>query len=227
VRGQAGPADLIAFDPKARESGLDWPSVALSMIGRKRMANLRMAVTDVVHQGIPGDLVETGVWRGGACIFMRGILHILGDADRTVWVCDSFEGLPLPDRAYPADTGLDLKKYGQLAISIEEVKANFARYGFLDDQVKFLKGWFKDTLATAPIGKVAVLRLDGDLYQSTIEALEALYHRVSPGGYVIVDDYHVFQACRQAVHDHLGRAEKGKVDMHEIDGVGVYFRKPD
>lgn len=222
--GQA--QESIAFDPRARDVGQDWPLTAMSMIGRKRMRNIRELVTDVVRNGVPGDLVETGVWRGGACIFMRGILRALGDGTRNVWVCDSFEGLPLPDPAYPADAGLDLQQYGQLAVSQEAVADNFRRFGLLDDRVRFLKGWFKDTLPKAPIRQVAMLRLDGDLYESTMDALSALYARVSPGGYVIVDDYHVFKACSQAVHDHLARAEPGGVTIHEIDGTGVYFRKP-
>lgn len=219
------PLPSIAYDPEARDKGLDWPLTALSMIGRKRMDNLRVLTREAVESGIPGDLVETGVWRGGACIYMRGILHILGDRDRKIWVCDSFEGLPLPDPKYPADDGLDLKQYGQLAISQEEVEANFARFGWLDDQVRFLKGWFKDTLHSAPIDRIAVLRLDGDLYESTMDALSGLYERVSPGGFVIIDDYHAFEACRDAVHDYLGRIGGALPEIHEIDGTGTWFRK--
>jgi hypothetical protein len=196
------------------------------MIGRQRMQNIRDLVIDCIRRGVPGDLVETGVWRGGSCIFMRGILRAMGDSSRTVWVCDSFEGLPLPDPAFPADDGLDLQQYGQLAISQEEVEDAFRRFGVLDDRVRFLKGWFKDTLATAPMSSIAVLRLDGDLYQSTIEALTALYPKVSSGGYVIVDDYHAFDACRLAVHDYLTAHEPNTISIHEIDGTGVFFQKP-
>ncbi len=225
-RGDAGPARTKAFDADARDRGRDWPLTALSMIGRQRMDNIRDLVLDCLRRGVPGDLVETGVWRGGACIFMRGILHIKADRTRTVWVCDSFEGLPLPDPAYPADRGLDLQQFGQLAVSQEDVAENFGRFGLLDDQVRFLKGWFKDTLPTAPIESIAVLRLDGDLYQSTRDALSALYHRVTPGGYVIVDDYHDIKACRRAVSDHLAEAEPDGVTLREIDGTGVYWQKP-
>ena len=226
ARDAEGPLPSIDLDPAARDHGLDWPLTALSMIGRKRMDNLRALTCEAVRNGIPGDLVETGVWRGGACIYMRGILHILGDRDRKVWVCDSFEGLPPPDPKYPADNGLDLTQYGQLAISQEEVEASFARFGLLDDQVRFLKGWFKDTLHSAPIDRIAVLRMDGDLYESTMDALTGLYHRVSPGGFVIIDDYHAFEACRQAVHDFLGQNGGPAPEIHEIDGTGTWFRTP-
>lgn len=225
-KGTGAALETVDFDPDARDKGLDWPLTAFSMIGRQRMLNLRSLVTDVVERGVPGDLVETGVWRGGACIFMKGILRAMGDRGRTVWVCDSFEGLPLPDPAYPADDGIDLQQYGQLAVTQEDVAENFRRFGLLDDRVRFLKGWFKDTLPTAPIDRIAVLRLDGDLYQSTMDALSALYPKVSPGGYVIVDDYHAFEACSRAVHDYLAEAEPTDLAMNEIDGVGVWFQKP-
>ncbi len=101
---------------------------------------------------------------------------------------------------------------------------NFRRYGLLDDQVRFLKGWFRDTLPDAPIERLAVLRLDGDLYESTIQALECLYDRLSAGGYVIVDDYGNVAGCRQAVHDF--RAQRGINDpIRPIDWAGVYWRR--
>ena len=87
-----------------------------------------------------------------------------------------------------------------IAVSLDEVKANFSRYGMLDQPVHFLKGWFKDTLPTAPIERLAILRLDGDMYSSTFDALKHLYPKLSRGGFVIVDDYHI-DACRKAVTD--------------------------
>ncbi|MEZ5762243.1 MAG: TylF/MycF family methyltransferase [Paracoccaceae bacterium] len=222
-----GKASALSFDQKRRGKGLDWPSVAHSMIGKARMNNLRDLTIDVVSKGVPGDLIETGVWRGGACILMRGILKALGDESRTVWVADSFEGLPPPDKSkYAADAGDTHYKMDFLAISLEEVQENFRRYGLLDSQVRFLKGWFRDTLPTAPIERLAILRLDGDMYESTMDGLVALYHKVSPGGYVIVDDYHAVAACKSAVHDFLDRQGAGSaVTMNEIDGTGVYWRR--
>lgn len=217
-----------AFDPDKRAAGRDWPSMAHSMIGRARMANLRMACCDVIEKGVPGDFIETGVWRGGACIMMRGILRAYGDTTRRVWVADSFEGLPKPDAAkYAADRKDRHHTVEVLAVSLEQVQDNFRRYGLLDDQVRFLKGWFRDTLPTAPIERLAVLRLDGDMYESTMDGFVNLYHKVSPGGYVIVDDYHAVPACKTAVHDFLaGLGPKGAVQIHEIDGTGVYWQVP-
>ena len=216
-----------AFDSARRESGRDWPSIAHSMIGRKRMDNLIFAVTEALKNKIPGDFIETGVWRGGACIMMRGLLGAYGDTSRTVWVADSFEGLPPPDaEKYAADRGDVHHTKAPLAVGLEAVQSNFRRYGLLDDQVKFLKGWFKDTLPTAPISALAVLRLDGDMYESTMDGFKALYHKVSPGGYVIVDDYHVVKACRKAVHDFMEADYPDDLKgLQEIDGVGVFWQR--
>jgi O-methyltransferase len=110
-----------------------------------------------------------------------------------------------------------------LACSQEQVEENFRRYRLLDGQVRFLKGWFKDTLPNAPVGRLAILRLDGDMYESTIQALDALYDKLSPGGFVIVDDYHL-QPCAQAIHDF--REARGIGDeIRDIDGMGAYWRR--
>ena len=213
------------FDPSLREFGRDWPKRAHTMIGAARLRNLRDLVATAISEGVPGDLIETGVWRGGACILMRATLAAFGDLGRRVFVADSFEGLPAPDaQAYPADLGDKHHTIEELSISLDEVKANFAKYGLLDNRVVFLKGWFKDTLRAAPIERLAVLRLDGDMYESTTDALTALYDKVSPGGFVIIDDYGCIEACRRAVHDF--HDARGIVDpIFDIDGWGVYWRK--
>ena len=173
------------------------------MIGLERLDHLQWCVENVLGDAIPGDLIETGVWRGGACILMRGILKAHGITDRLVWVADSFAGLPAPDTArYPIDAGINLHESPHLAVSMDQVRENFARYDLMDDQVRFLQGWFRDTLPRAPIERLAVMRLDGDLYESTMDALTALYPRLSVGGFVILDDYQLIPACRQAVVDY-------------------------
>ena len=220
-----GQASKVApFDAQRRVLGADWPVLALSMIGVARMDNVRSCIESVLKDRVPGDLIETGVWRGGAAIFMRGVLKAYGIADRVVWAADSFEGLPAPDtEKFPQDQGLNLEQYKELAVSIEQVRANFERYGLLDEQVKFLKGWFRDTLPTAPLGPLAVMRLDGDLYESTQDALNNLYPKLSIGGYVIIDDYQV-PACRSAVQDF--RTASGISDaIVPIDWAGVCWRR--
>jgi hypothetical protein len=218
--------DLVPYAKQIRENGSDWPSIAHTMVGLKRLKNLQFCVEDVIKNNIPGDLIETGVWRGGCTIFMRAILKAYQIKDRKVWVADSFEGVPIPNtEKYPADTGLDISKnvYPCLAIGLQTVQENFRRYDLLDDQVKFLKGWFKDTLPTAPIEKIAVLRLDGDLYESTMDSLTNLYSKLSIGGYIIIDDYSI-PACRLAVT--IFRQQNNiYAKIIDIDGAGVYWKR--
>ena len=214
------------YDPELRANGRDWPARADSMIGLKRMDNIQECIEAVIRDGVPGDLIETGVWRGGATIFMRGVLKAYGDTTRRVWCADSFEGLPAPDPdRYPADAGDTFYKQTGLAVGVEQVKHNFRRYGLLDDQVEFLVGWFKDTLPSAPIEQLSVMRLDGDLYESTWQAIEALYPKLSPGGFCIVDDYGDLVAqCQRAIHDY--RDQHGITEeIIDIDGFGAYWRK--
>jgi GT2 family glycosyltransferase len=180
-----------------------WYHSALTMIGPKRMDTLKRLAEQVLANNVPGDFCETGVWRGGACIFMRGILKARGITDRKVWVCDSFEGVPSPDpEHYPSDAGNKLYDFPILAISLEKVRANFEKMGLLDDQVVFIQGWFRDTMPTLPAERLALLRLDGDLYESTLQVLDALYPKLSPGGAIIIDDYGDLACCRQAVDDY-------------------------
>jgi len=214
-----------AFDEETRLLGRDWPSRAYTMIGAVRMRNLRDLLEVAIADRIPGDFIETGVWRGGACIYARAIFQAYDIKDRIVWVADSFQGLPPPDaETFPADAGDPHHMFPELAVSADTVQRNFARFGLLDEQVTFLEGWFKDTLPGAPIERLAVLRLDADMYESTIEALEALYPKMSPNGFVIVDDY-ILPACRQAVDD-FRKASGITASLEEVDGAAVYWRVP-
>ena len=195
-----------------------------TMVGRKRLDNIEFCLDVIRQDNIPGDLAETGVWRGGASIFMRGYLAAWEMMDRVVWVADSFEGLPVP--SMPQDEGYDFSamRVPILAIPMEEVQENFRRYNLLDNQVQFLKGWFCDTLSIAPIEQLAVLRLDGDLYESTMDGINALYHKVSPGGFIIVDDYGDFEPCRRAITEF--RETHSITDpIESIDWAGAFWRK--
>lgn len=187
------------------------------------MRNLRYACETVLLDGVAGDFIETGVWRGGACILIKGVLEAYGDDARSVFVADSFAGLPRPDADnFPADAGDNFHSFAELQISRTDVEDNFRRFGLLDERVIFLEGWFKDTLPNAPIDQLAVLRLDGDMYESTIQALDALYHKVSYGGFVIVDDYFL-TPCAKAVNDF--REHHGiTAPILPIDGWGTYWR---
>jgi O-methyltransferase len=215
----------LARQREIRMVGGDWPEDGETMVGMLRLDCVQHCVETALADQVPGDMLEAGVWRGGTTILMKGILEAHGEKDRRIWVADSFEGLPPPDEVnFPQDVSIDLSGTPELAVSLEQVQANFARYDLLDDNVRFLKGWFKDTLATAPVHTLAVLRLDGDYYESTIQILEALYHKVSPGGFVIVDDYGTLEQCRRAVTD-FREANGIDDEIVTVDWTGVYWRR--
>jgi hypothetical protein len=205
---------------------------AVSMLPRGRLDHLQMCVENVIRGDVPGDLMEAGVWRGGATILMRAILSAHGVKDRSVWVADSFQGLPEPDairfpKEAKARSGPVMRDgFQNFAVELDVVKANFARYGMLDEQVRFLPGWFKDTFPTAPVERLAVLRLDGDFYESTRDSLIHLYDKLSVGGYLIVDDYgeDEWTDCRAAVDEF--RDERGITDpLISVDRCCWYWRR--
>jgi len=208
-----------------RLTGKIWPEKAHTMIGLKRLNNIQFCVEEVIKNDIKGDMIETGVWRGGAVIFMRMLLKYYNIRDKIVYVADSFEGLPKPDYVkYPKDADDKHHTFDFLRVNLEEVQNNFKAYGLLDNQVKFLKGWFKDTTKNPPFKQLSILRLDGDMYSSTWEVLENLYNKLAVGGYLIVDDYGAIFNCREAVNDF--RARYGiKELIKKIDWTGIYWKK--
>lgn len=210
------PNHIGNWDPESRVNGLDWPSTAVTMIGLKRLGNLQECIESVLADGVPGDLIETGVWRGGACIFMRAVLAEHGVTDRVVWAADSFQGMPGNRDPHENWT------FPELAVPLAQVQANFRAYGMLDGQVRFLPGWFDETLP-GPVGTLAVLRLDGDYYSSTMDVLTALYPRLSPGGYLIIDDW-VLPRCQAAVTEY--RTAHGITEpVQWIDTMSVFWRR--
>lgn len=217
-------ASQNAFNKEARENGEDWPVLAHTMVGLKRLDNIQELLEKVIADDIPGDFIETGVWRGGACIFANAIMKAY-DQDRQVWVCDSFQGLPQPKGdQYPSDRGDTHWTAPYLSVSLEQVQTNFEGYNLLDGNLVFVKGWFSDTLPLIPEDtRFSVLRLDGDMYESTIVALENLYPKLSVGGYLIVDDYGL-PNCRQALNDY--REFHGITDEYvKIDNSSAYWTK--
>ncbi|MCC7530719.1 MAG: class I SAM-dependent methyltransferase [Candidatus Melainabacteria bacterium] len=205
---------------------------AITMLPMARIENLRNCIINTIERSVPGDLIETGVWRGGATIFMRAILKAYEVSDKIVWVADSFEGLPEPDAElnpieHKAYSGPVMTKvYKHFAVGLEEVKRNFAAYGLLDDQVRFLKGWFKDTLPNAPIKSLSVIRLDGDFYESTLDSLNNLYPKLSRGGYVIIDDYgeESWTECKRAVEEFRSK-HAVKDELFKVDSNCYYWQR--
>jgi len=208
-----------------RRGAFAWPARAHSMIGQARLRHLRGLVERTIHEDIPGDYIETGVWRGGASILMRGVLAAHGIRDRRVFCADSFEGLPRPDAArFPADRRDRLHAFAELAVSEETVRRNFAAYDLLDDQVVFLKGLFKDTLPGIRANRFALIRLDGDMYESTLDALTNLYDSVSERGFIVIDDYGALMNCKRAVHDFIDQ-RRLSVQIQPVDHSCVWWTK--
>ncbi len=212
-----------------RARGGDWPFSGLTMVGLKRLDDLQACLESVVTDGVEGDVIEAGAWRGGASILARATLDSLGADERSVWVADSFEGLPAPDQGrFPEDHELDLSGVEFLAVPAQEVWDYFARFG-VDEGVTLVEGFFDESLPTLRGRRWSVVRLDGDTYEATWVGLESLYPGLSPGGYLIVDDYGLIKECRAAVDD-FRRENDITEPIEAIDWNGIRWRresKPD
>jgi Macrocin-O-methyltransferase (TylF) len=207
-----------------RAVGGDWPFSGLTMVGLSRLDDLQACVEAVVADGVEGDVIEAGTWRGGASILARAALDSLGADDRTVWVADSFQGLPPPDtEAFPEDRELDLSRVEFLAVPPEEVRSYFARFG-CEQGVELVEGFFDETLPRLRGRRWAVVRLDGDSYEATWVGLESLYPGLSAGGYLIVDDYVLIEECRRAVDEY--RSQNGITEpIEQIDWNSIQWRR--
>ena len=208
------------FKAEERERGRDWPLFGYTMVGHLRLENIKKCIIDISRNNIEGDVLEAGAWRGGASMYARAVLNAFGLSNKTLWVADSFEGMPKPKN--PKD-GWDLSDNNYLSVSLNQVRKNFTRFNLLNENVKFLKGWFNETLPHAPIEKLCLLRLDGDMYHSTMDTLNSMYAKVSSGGYVIVDDYNSWPACKRAIQE-FRTNHKINNDMIVVDDTCVYWQ---
>ena len=215
--GSISSRRLSGEDVRLRAAGMDWPMQGLTMVGLNRLDDLQACVEAVVGDDVPGDLIEAGAWRGGASILMRATLDSLGARDREVWVADSFQGFPAAD-----DQG-HLNATDFLAVPVETVRENFARLG-LDEGVRFVPGFFEETMPGLTGRTWSLLRLDADTYEATWLALSALYPGLAAGGYVVVDDYHVMPECGRAVDDF--RARYGiEEPLEQVDWTCMRWRR--
>jgi O-methyltransferase len=232
-----GGLDLVMSPPPhlaARIEGHELSLQAANTVEKRQLNNLEDCIANALSERVPGDLIEVGACRSGAATLMRGVLKAYGDRDRVVWLANdttsarfagSFRGLPKPHAVrYPMDAVDRHGQVGHFVPSIDDVKAELASYDLLDHKTRFLVGSFRDTLLKAPIEGLSVLRLAGGVYESTIVALEALYPKVSPGGYVIVDACGLTDGCRSAVDDY--RRSRGIAEeLRWIDWVGAFWRQ--
>lgn len=198
---------------------------ALSMCGDKTIHQLREALQTLEQEDIAGDYIEAGVWRGGLPIIMRAFLQQAGNTQRKVYLADSFQGLPtdVSDVRDKAANAL-LEPMAQLAVNRTQVEQAFEFFGLNDEQVEFVEGWFDQTLPAMEPTPLALVRLDGDYYESTRDAINALYPRLSVGGYLIIDDYNLPLGCKKAIKEY--RREHGITDkIIKINKQAVYWRK--
>lgn len=215
----------IPVDAHKRLNGYDWPANAKTMIGLNRLNHIESMMRDLLSNHIPGDIVETGVWRGGVIILMQALLEENKTKDRKIWAFDSFEGLPIPNTSkYPADKESSLHKIKLLKASLEDVQKNIKDYNLQIENIVFCKGWFKDTLAKNSIEKIALLHIDSDLYESTYLSLSHLYPKLSEGAYIIIDDYNAFPFCKEAV-DLYRKENKINAPIENIDKEAIFWKK--
>ena len=177
----------------------EW-GVPHTLLRMPQLESLEYALFHVIKNRVPGDFFEAGVYRGGAVIFMRAVLEVCGDTNRTVWAADTFAGIPRPSKYAHVEDEVTQWEDRWVA-GLDEVKARIKRYGLLDDRIRFLEGAFLETLPGAGLGDLAVVRLDADAYESTRDAIEILYPKIPEGGFLIIDDWHL-EACRRAVMEY-------------------------
>ena len=196
-----------------------------SLVGRRGLLNTYDLCVRIENNSIEGCFVECGVARGG-CSALMAMVAAANKGGRKSWLFDSFEGLPQPTGKDPKDCGL---VQGSCRGMYEEVDwLLFSKLRLDRNNVSLVKGWFQDTLPEYKdrMGAVALLRLDGDWYESTKCCLENLYDNVVPGGYVIIDDYGALTGCKEAVDDFLNERNIN-VELIDVDHIRFYFLKPD
>jgi O-methyltransferase len=221
IDGSLASRELSGEERRLRSAGLDWPLHGLTMVGLNRLDDLQACVESVVREGVDGDLIEAGAWRGGASILMRATLDSLGATDRTVHVADSFQGFPAAD-----ELG-DLNTIDFLSVPAAEVRDSFTRFG-LEDGVSIVPGFFDETLPALGGHRWALVRLDADTYDATRAALEALYPGLAVGGHLIVDDYGVMERdeCRRAVDEFRERHGISE-PLEQVDWTCVRWQRTD
>jgi len=192
------------------------------------LLHLRSLIEQIGRDGLQGDLVECGAWRGGSSAFLYKRARDLG-IDPEIYIYDSFEGFPAP-AAERIDgrkaQGINQGKFDWIKADREDVVAIFKQLGLYSEKVHIVKGWFCDTTPQSPVRKIVLLHCDGDLYQSTKDTLDSFYAKVVSGGYIVSNDYgDVWIGAKKAV-DECVAANCPGVIIHKIPGGGAYFRKP-
>lgn len=230
MEGEAEALPRRPYHEETRWSGNDWCEFCYTMAGGARVQNVRDVVSSTIIEDVPGDFLEAGTWRGGCSIMARVVQHVLGEAEsRRTYLCDSFSGLP------PSSQEKDSNRWNGmhfLEVSQSEVEDNVRRFVPLDDNLRFVKGYFAESLPRVRAElqrdgrQLAVLRGDGDMYESYLDILFNLYEFVPVGGYFICDDAPSIQEAQQAIDDF--RSLHGIAEpIQRVAGsvAGVFWRK--
>jgi hypothetical protein len=206
-----------------------------TMTSIERRYALWQAIHHVAGQGVEGAFVECGVWRGGSTMLAALALRKLGDETRQLWLYDTFEGMSEPtEHDVEAATGKPAAEHPDLVgrviesnvfayAGLDEVKFNLSHTGYPDQQIHYIQGMVEDTLPQFAPDRIAVLRLDTDWYESTRHELEHLWHRLQPGGVLVIDDYGHWAGARKAVDEFFaGRPDAPLLSRIDYTGrIGV------
>lgn len=229
-QGEAAAMRRMPFNEDVRWQGADWCESCFTMAGGARIQNVRNLVSSTITESVPGDFLEAGTWRGGSSIMARAVQHVFGeDAKRRTYVCDSFSGLPRSSQGKDNDLWSQMHF---LEVSQTEVEENLKRFVKLDDNVHFIKGYFSESLPKVRADiqkdgrKLAVLRGDGDMYESYMDILYNLYEFVPIGGYFICDDCPRIEVAQQAI-DEFRKLHDIQEPIQKVEGssMGSFWRK--
>ena len=199
-----------------------------------RVYALVRAVEYVVARGVPGAIVECGVWRGGSMMAAALTLLRLGVTDRALYLYDTFSGMPPPSEVDTTRSGVraadllaqeDEDSHIWAIASLPDVRAALLSVGYPEQQIHFVEGLVEETLPAEAPEEIALLRLDTDWYRSTKHELEQLYPRLAPGGVLILDDYGHWQGARRAVDGYFGE-NRITLLLNRVDGTARICVKP-
>jgi len=207
-----------------------------TMTSAERIVSLVRATAHVAMAAIPGDFVECGVWKGGSMMAVALTLLRLNDSGRTLYLFDTFQGMPAAgkaDRDYAGRSADENRRTSRWATSeswclagLEEVQKNMESTNYAADRIRYIPGRVEATIPARAPEKIAFLRLDTDWYESTRHELEHLYPRLVPGGVLILDDYGYWQGVRQATDEYFATLKRPPL-LCRIDACASMAVKPE
>jgi Macrocin-O-methyltransferase (TylF) len=196
-----------------------------TLVGPERIHNLFVLAQRIEAERIPGDVLECGVCNGGTAALLARFAT-RSRLNRTVWLLDSFQGMPpTTEKDGPAPDGRPAEAHiGKEVGDLSRVKTLLYRVGAKSERICILPGWFQDTFPSVSASQIALLNIDADWYESVKLCLETFYDRVSPGGFISLDDYGHWPGCRRAV-DEFFEARRLTYTLNKVDYTAHWFRK--